>query len=127
MKEIPRQQTNNVVTMDAAGQTLGRLASQVAHVLRGKARVDFRPNVVPDVTVVVLNVGKLRFTGLKLKDKLYHRFSGYPGGITTQTLAQRFEKNPAQLVRDCVKHMLPKNRLQAKLLNNLTIYQGSKN
>ena len=114
------------VTIDAANQTLGRLASKVAALLRGKSLVTYDPSQLPEVGVIVTNAAKLRFTGMKLKGKIYHRFSGYPGGIRSESLGLRFEKNPAELVRSCVKHMLPKNRLQAKLITYLTVYTGDK-
>lgn len=110
------------VTFDAAGQTLGRLSSAVAATLRGKRLVTFAPNIVPNIEVVVTNVRALRFTGTKLTTKLYHRFSGYPGGIKTSTLQQRLDKDPVRLVRNVVQHMLPKNRLQARLMRHLKVY-----
>lgn len=110
------------VTFDAAGQTLGRLSSAVAATLRGKRSVQFAPNVVPNIEVVVTNVRALRFTGTKLTAKQYHKFSGYPGGIKTTTLQQQFDRDPVRLVRNAVAHMLPKNRLNSRLMRHLKVY-----
>ncbi|MEK7497256.1 MAG: 50S ribosomal protein L13 [Patescibacteria group bacterium] len=109
------------IEIDADGQSLGRVASVAAHNLRGKHLPDFAQNVLPGVKVKIKNVTKLRFTGTKLKVNLYHRYSGYPGGLKTTTLEQEFIKNPVALVRQAVEHMLPKNRLQSRFMNNLTI------
>ncbi len=111
--------------IDAAGRTMGRVASEAAMTLRGKRLVTFAPNLVPAIQVVVSNVGQLRFTGTKLTTKKYHRFSGYPGGIKTTTLQQEFERDPIRLVRQAVSHMLPKNRLNSRLIKNLKIFVGA--
>ncbi len=113
----------NVIVVDANGKSLGRVATEVANHLRGKRTVNFAPNVVPNVEVHVVNAAELRFTGTKLDVKLYHRFSGYPGGIKTTTLRQEFEKSPADLVRHAVRGMLPKNRLNAEFLRHLKVYK----
>lgn len=110
------------VTIDAAGKTLGRVASVTASTLRGKHLVTFAPNLVPAVEVVVTNVTELRFTGTKLLTKQYHKFSGYPGGIKTTTLQQQFDRDPVRLFRRVVQHMLPKNRLNARMMRNLTVF-----
>lgn len=111
------------ITIDAEGQSLGRVATQVANHLRGKNSVHFALNVVPEVEVHVVNATKLIFTGTKLDVKVYHHFSGYPGGIKTTTLRQEFEKDPAQLVRRAVRGMLPKNRLNAQFLRHLKVFK----
>jgi len=112
-----------LVKIDATDMTLGRLCAQASSKLQGKHLVDWQPNKFSGVQVVIMNVAKLRFTGNKLSGKLYHSFSGYPGGIKTTTLGYRFTKNPTALVRNVIKHMLPKNRLNARWLKNLKIYR----
>lgn len=116
-------QTQDIV-IDASGQSLGRVASVAAFKLRGKHLVNFQPNRVPNVRVNIVNIKQLKFTGTKLKTKRYHRFSGYPGGIKTLSLAQAFNRNPERVVRRAVEHMLPKNRLQARLMRHLSVYAG---
>lgn len=115
------------ITIDATGQTLGRMASQVAFKLRGKHLVSFRQNVIPPVKIVITNADKLRFTGSKLTTKTYKRFSGYPGGLKVTTLKQEFEKDPVRLVRRAVLHMLPKNRLQSRFMRNLVVTRAPQN
>ena len=115
------------VTIDAQGQSLGRVASLVAITLRGKLLPTFQPNVEPGIQVEVVNVGKLRFTGSKLDAKSYHRFSGYPGGLKTTSLRQEFPRNPLRLFRRAVEHMLPKNRLSSRLIKNLSVYVAESN
>lgn len=111
----------STVTIDASGRTLGRVASEAAMALMGKRQTSYRPNVLPKVAVIITNVKSLRFSGKKLDTKTYHSFSGYPGGLKTTTLRQEFEKNPERLVRSCVEHMLPKNRLASRQLRYLTV------
>ncbi|MFY9493346.1 MAG: 50S ribosomal protein L13 [Minisyncoccia bacterium] len=117
--------TNKEYKFDAGGQILGRLATQVAVVLRGKDSAAFSPNN-PDLTrtVVVFNTDKLKFTGHKLEDKKYFRHSGYPGGISQRTLGERLAKDSRGVLRDAVYGMLPKNRLRDKFIRNLKIYKG---
>lgn len=111
------------VVIDAAGKSLGRVATQAANVLRGKNLVTFAPNIIPNVQVFIINIEQLLFTGTKLKVKTYHHYSGYPGGIKTSTLQQEFTKDPIRLVRRSIRGMLPKNRLNARFLRNLKIYR----
>lgn len=117
--------TAQPIIIDADNQTLGRLASRVAITLRGKLTVTYAQNVVPNIRVTVINAAKLRFSGTKLVGKQYHRFSGYPGGLKTTTLQQELDRDPAKLVRRAVSHMLPKNRLNARFIRNLTVYSGA--
>jgi len=112
------------ITIDASGRALGRVAAEAASKLRGKHLVTFAPNLEPKVKIKIINIDKLKFTGTKLDVKLYHHFSGYPGGIKTTTLRQEMAKNPVRLLRKAVERMLPKNRLNSRLLNNLTIYRS---
>ncbi|HAO81707.1 MAG: 50S ribosomal protein L13 [Parcubacteria group bacterium GW2011_GWD2_43_10] len=113
-----------VITIDAAGRSLGRVASEAAIKLRGKHLASFAANKVPLLEVQVINIDKVRFTGSKLDTKKYYHFSGYPGGLRQTSLRQEFAKNPARLFRRIVKQMLPKNKLNSVLLNNLTISQS---
>lgn len=114
------------IEIDAAGRSLGRVASEVAIKLRGKHYASFVPNKVPDLEVKVINIDKALLLGSKAKTKHYYRFSGYPGGLKQSTLGQEFIKNPVRLFRSMVQHMLPKNKLNSVLLNNLTISKSEK-
>jgi len=109
---------------DASKFTLGRLASKVATVLRGKHKVTFTPHMDVGDFVVVKNAEKVQFTGRKLSQKKYHRFSGYPGGLYTKTLAKRMEIEPEKVIRDAVYNMVDKNRLRKHILRRLKIVVG---
>jgi large subunit ribosomal protein L13 len=110
------------LTIDAKGLTLGRLASKVAILLRGKHQVTFAPYLDPEVTVKVTNAKEVTLTGTKLDTKTYWRHSGYPGGRTTKTAKQLSDKKGyADLIKKAVRGMLPENRLRAKILNRLII------
>jgi large subunit ribosomal protein L13 len=106
-------------TIDAGEKPLGRTASRIAHLLRGKDLPEFQPNVVPSVKVKVSNISKIKLTGAKWKDKSYARYSGYPGGLKNVSFKTSFEKNPEQTFKKVVENMLPKNRLRKKLMGNL--------
>lgn len=107
--------------IDASGESLGRLSSKIAILLRGKNQADFKPNVESKNKVEVINVKKLKFTGSKLENKTYYRYSGYPGGIYARKLGEIFEKNPEKLLKMTVFNMLPKNRMRHKIIKNLKI------
>lgn len=107
--------------IDAAGQSLGRVATRAATMLRGKHRPDFSPQKLGTTTVIIENVSKLRFSGKKLDQKYYYRFSGYPGGLKSESLRSLFERAPDRVVRLAVRNMLPGNRLRDRLLKHLTI------
>lgn len=107
--------------IDATDKVLGRLASEIAVKLQGKHRIDFKPNVVADVSIRIKGVRSLRVTGKKMENKRYFRHSGYIGNLKSQTLQERLEKEPERVLYDAVSRMLPKNRLRAKLLKNLLI------
>lgn len=107
--------------IDAANQIFGRLASKVALILRGKIRADFDPAQMPKDKVTVFNIEKLHFTGKKMAQKEYNRYSGYPGGIRTRYLEEEWVKNPGKIFKMTVYQMLPKNRLRDKIIRNLTI------
>ena len=111
--------------VDADGAILGRLASVVASRLRGKHNPLFTPHVDMGDSIVVINAGKIRLTGRKLKQKLYYKHSGYIGGLKSITAEKLLEKQPEDLIRFAVKGMLPKNRLGSKLFKKLKVYTGS--
>ncbi|RLA95196.1 MAG: 50S ribosomal protein L13 [Deltaproteobacteria bacterium] len=122
-KEEAREQRRWYL-VDADGKVLGRLASEIAKVLRGKHKPVFSPHIDAGDFVVVVNASKIRLTGAKWQKKLYHFHSGYPGGLKTWTAEQLFRRKPEELLRLAVKGMLPKNRLGRKLLRKLKIYAG---
>ncbi|MEO8065961.1 MAG: 50S ribosomal protein L13 [Candidatus Doudnabacteria bacterium] len=109
---------------DASMFPLGRLASKVATVLRGKHKVTFTPHMDVGDFVVVKNAEKVQFTGRKLQQKEYHRFSGYPGGLYTKKLSDRMEKEPEKVIRDAVYNMLDANRLRKHILRRLKVVRG---
>ena len=113
------------VLVDAKGQTLGRLASKVAILLRGKHKPNFTPHVDCGDNVVVVNASKVNLTGKKWEDKTYIRYTGYPGGQRTLTANQLFDKNPSTIIEKSVKGMLPKNKLGATLFRNLHVYNNA--
>ena len=113
------------VLVDAEGQTLGRLASKVAILLRGKHKPNFTPHVDCGDNVVVVNASKVNLTGKKWEDKTYIRYTGYPGGQRTLTAKQLFDKNPSTIIEKSVKGMLPKNKLGAALFRNLHVYNNT--
>ena len=113
------------VLVDAKGQTLGRLASKVAILLRGKHKPNFTPHVDCGDNVVVVNASKVNLTGKKWEDKTYIRYTGYPGGQRTLTANQLFDKNPSTIIEKSVKGMLPKNKLGATLFRNLHVYNNT--
>lgn len=112
------------LVVDAAGQTLGRLASEVATLLRGKHKPDYAPFLDTGDFVIVVNAGKIAVTGNKLRQKVYYRHSGYPGGIREITLEDMLRRHPTRAVELAVRGMLPKNRLGRQLLGKLKVYAG---
>ena len=113
------------VLIDAEGQTLGRLASKVAILLRGKHKPNFTPHVDCGDNVIVINSEKINLSGNKWNDKSYIRHTGYPGGQRSLTVTEMFAKDPARLVEKSVKGMLPKNKLGAALFRNLDVVVGA--
>lgn len=111
--------------VDATDQPLGRLASAVASHLRGKHKPEFTPHMDTGDNVIVINAEKVVLTGKKWQQKEYFRHTGYPGGERVETAEEKLEKDPAFLVSNAVKGMLPKNRLGRKLLTNLRVYAGA--
>src|ERR687890_848590 len=120
----PATRERNWVVVDAAGQTLGRLATQLADVLRGKRKPTYTPHCDVGDFVVVVNAEKISVTGNKRSEKLYHRHSGYPGGLKTRTLNDMLERRPEEVIRIAVKGMLPKNRLARRQITKLKVYAG---
>ena len=110
--------------VDAKGQVLGRLASRVASVLRGKARPSFTPSEGGDY-VVVVNAEKIRLTGRKAQQKMYYRHSGYPGGLRETPAGKLMQRHPETVLRAAVRGMLPKNPLGRECLRKLRIYRGA--
>jgi len=110
---------------DAGDQVLGRFASRVASILRGKHKPTFTPHVDGGDFVVVVNAGQIRLTGRKLQRKEYVRHSGYPGGLRTDTAEQVLRRHPDRVVRDAVKGMLPKGPLGRRMLRKLKVYPGA--
>jgi large subunit ribosomal protein L13 len=108
--------------VDAKDQTLGRLATRIAKVIRGKHKPIFSPHVDVGDYVIVLNCDKIRVTGRKLDQKRYYRHSGYPGGFKVVTLRQMLEKNPERVLYQAVHGMLPKNKLGRKMVKRLKLY-----
>jgi len=117
--------TKEWLVIDATDQVLGRLASRVAVLLRGKNKVNFTPHVDCGDNIIILNANKVRFTGKKLTDKVYVRHSGYPGGQRFSTPKELLARKPLAVVQHAIKGMLPKNRLGAELFRNLYVYEGS--
>jgi len=113
------------VVVDAEGQTLGRLASKVAKLIRGKHKANFTPHVDCGDNVIVINAEKVALSGTKLDTKEYIRYTGYPGGQRTLLAKEIMAKHPERLVEKAVKGMLPKNSLGRTLYTNLKVYVGS--
>lgn len=111
---------------DASGKILGRLSTAVALILRGKNKVDFTPNVDGGDFVVVINADKIAVTGKKMDDKIYHRFSGYPGGITSVKLKEQMVKDSRKVIEHSICNMLAKNKLKKKMMTRLKIYKDEK-
>ena len=110
--------------MDAEGEVLGRLASKVAKLIRGKHKPNFTPHVDCGDNVVIINAEKIKLTGNKWNDKTYVRHTGYPGGQRMLSANELFAKNPERVVEKAVKGMLPKNKLGSALFRNLYVYNG---
>ncbi len=112
------------VVVDAQGEVLGRLASQIASLIRGKHKTNFTPHVDCGDNVIVINADKVRLTGAKMTDKVYTRHTGYPGGQRFTSPRLLMEKHPERIIEHAVKGMLPKNRLGRRLYTNLYVYAG---
>lgn len=110
--------------VDAAGQNLGRLATRIATVLRGKHKPIFTPSMDTGDFVIVVNADKIAVTGRKLDQKMYYRYSGYPGGLTETSLRRMLGTHPTRVIEFAVRGMLPKNRLGRAMLKKLKVYAG---
>ena len=120
----PSTRERNWLVVDASGRTLGRLATQIADALRGKRKPDYTPHCDVGDFVIVVNAEKIAVTGKKLEEKLYHRHSGYPGGLRSRTLAEMLARRPEEVIRKAVKGMMPRNRLARVQITKLKVYAG---
>ena len=110
--------------VDARGQTLGRLASEIAKILKGKHKPIYAPHLDTGDFVIVINAEKVHVTGKKMDQKMYYRHSGYPGGLKSITLREQLKRHPTRVIRSAVKGMLPHNRLGRATLRKLKVYAG---
>jgi large subunit ribosomal protein L13 len=120
----PATRERNWLLVDARGKTLGRLATQIADMLRGKRKPEYTPHIDTGDFVVVVNAEKIHVTGDKMSQKRYWRHSGYPGGIRSRTLGEMLERRPEEVIRKAVKGMLPRNRLARRQITKLKVYAG---
>ena len=120
----PQDREREWLVVDAADKTLGRLATQIADVLRGKRKPEYTPHCDVGDFVIVVNAEQIAVTGKKRHEKLYHRHTGYPGGLRTRTLNDMLERRPEEVIRKAVKGMLPRNRLARAQLRKLKVYAG---
>jgi large subunit ribosomal protein L13 len=111
--------------VDAEGQTVGRLASKVAKLARGKHKTNFTPHADCGDNVIVINAAKVSFSGTKLENKEYVRYTGYPGGQRSLTAQELLKRNPARVIEKAIKGMLPKNTLGRQLYTNIKVYAGT--
>ena len=112
--------------VDAAGMPLGRLASKVARILIGKENPRYTPFLDTGDHVVVVNAEKVKITGMKSEQKVYHRYTGYPGGLRSEDYRKRFDRKPELIIEDAVARMLPKSKLGKSMASKLKIYRGEK-
>jgi large subunit ribosomal protein L13 len=112
--------------VDATGQALGRLASQVARILMGKESPKYTPFIDAGDHVVVINAEKVKISGMKSEQKQYHRYTGYPGGLRTEDYRKRFARKPELVIEDAVKRMLPKTKMGTQMYSKLKVYKGDK-
>lgn len=121
----PHEVKHDWYVVDATDKVLGRLAAEIAHRLRGKHKAEYTPHVDTGDFIVVVNAGKIRVTGNKAQDKLYHRHSGYPGGIYTTNFTKLQQRHPERVLEKAVKGMLPKGPLGYAMLRKLKVYGGA--
>lgn len=114
------------VLIDLAGKPLGRVATEIANILRGKNRATYTPNTDTGDFVVAINASQIKLTGNKMEDKIYYRHSGYMGGLKQRTAQEQMDRDPAVLLQKAVKGMLPKNTLSRKILGKLKVYADAK-
>ncbi len=124
-RSVKNEEVNrNWFVVDAENQVMGRMCTQIATVLRGKHRPEFTPHVDTGDNVIVINAGKVRFTGNKENVKIYQNYSGYPGGLKELTAAEIRARRPERLIEIAVKGMLPKNKLGNAMFKKLFVYAG---
>ena len=116
--------SNDWFVVDATGKTLGRLAAEIAHRLRGKHKPEYTPHVDTGDYIVVVNAEKVRVTGAKRTDKMYHRHTGYPGGLKSLSFEKLIDKAPERVIEGAVKGMLPRNPLGRAMFRKLKVYAG---
>jgi large subunit ribosomal protein L13 len=121
----PGEVEQNWFVVDATDKTLGRLATRIASVLRGKHKPEFTPHVDVGDFVIVVNAGKIRVTGRKLDQKLYYRHTGYPGGLRSITLREQLNRHPERVIEKAVKGMLPRGPLGRRMFKKLKVYEGA--
>ena len=117
--------TRKWYVIDAEGQRIGRIATRIATVLRGKHKPTFSPHVDGGDYVIVINAEKIQFTGKKMDTKLYHQYSGYTGGLRSRTARELLDTYPERVFESAVKGMLPKNRLSRQVIQKLKVYAGT--
>jgi len=120
----PANREREWLVVDATGKTLGRIATQIADVLRGKRKPEYTPHCDVGDFVIVVNAEKISVTGKKREEKRYYRHSGYPGGLRSRTLNEMLDRRPEEVIRLAVKGMLPRNRLARAQLRKLKVYAG---
>lgn len=123
---MPKKIARKYHLFDASGKILGRMSTEVALILRGKNKIDFTPNIDGGDFVVVINSDKIAVTGKKMDDKIYHRFSGYPGGITSVKLKEQMIKDSCKVITHSVYNMLAKNKLRIPMMTRLLVYKDEK-
>jgi large subunit ribosomal protein L13 len=121
----PETRNREWVVVDAEGQTLGRLATQIADALRGKNKPEYTPHIDTGDFVVVINAEKITVTGNKLTEKVYYRHTGYPGGLRSRTLEEQLDRRPEEVIRKAVKGMIPRTKLGRAQLQKLKVYAGA--
>jgi large subunit ribosomal protein L13 len=121
---FPKETSHDWVIVDAAGQTVGRLATQIAQLLRGKHKVDFTPNQAGGDFVIIVNAANVVFTGAKLAQKIYTRYTGYQGGLKKTPAREMLAKHPERVLEKAVWGMLPKTRMGRRLIRRLKVYAG---
>jgi len=112
--------------VDASGLPLGRLASRVARILIGKENPKYTPFINTGDHVVIINAEKIKITGMKADQKVYHRYTGYPGGLRSEEMKKRMVRKPELVIEDAVSRMLPKNKLGKQMFTKLDVYRGDK-
>ncbi len=121
----PGEIERNWFVVDATDKTLGRLATRIASILRGKHKPQFTPHVDVGDFVIVVNAGKIKVTGRKLDQKLYYRHTGYPGGLKSISLREQLSRYPRRVIEAAVKGMLPRGRLGRRMFKKLKVYEGA--